>query len=406
MECQELLSWGLENGAFVHEGIDLFAQSPRGRGIVATADLKSGEVLLRIPGGLSIQSSPEQMPDSAVADFFRRSDAMSNALRLSLTLLHELHVQGTASRWWPYLSFLSTVEVDLPMTWPQSEWEGLRGTSLLLAGDFEPPAQVFREVAEPLMAQREDLWPEEVRKPELFLRALSLVMSRGLCGALSFALQGALAPELRNPGKAAGPFLLPLFDLVNHSSCSEELSVQLDMEEGSFVARCSKDVAAGQELLKSYGPHSAAELLRTYGFVERGSNAHNSLLVTHEELLDTCKEFVAPHLERLQDMAAVRPMYSIPSSGTLPAELLTVVQVLHMSSADFSEFQTSQTLSFPRGTTQGRKAVVCVGPKKFADSERPQAPAARAACAALRAAELQVLQEARRRDVDLKKCPV
>lgn len=40
--------------------------------------------------------------------------------------------------------------------------------------------------------------------------------------------------------------------------------------------------------------------------------------------------------------------------------------------ADFSEFQTSQTLSFPRGTTQGRKAVVCVGPKKFADSERPQ----------------------------------
>ncbi|CAJ1418654.1 unnamed protein product [Effrenium voratum] len=124
MECQELLSWGLENGAFVHEGIDLFAQSPRGRGIVATADLKSGEVLLRIPGGLSIQSSPEQMPDSAVADFFRRSDAMSNALRLSLTLLHELHVQGTASRWWPYLSFLSTVEVDLPMTWPQSEWEG------------------------------------------------------------------------------------------------------------------------------------------------------------------------------------------------------------------------------------------------------------------------------------------
>ncbi|CAJ1349933.1 unnamed protein product [Effrenium voratum] len=323
---------------------------------------------------------------------------MSNALRLSLTLLHELHVQGTASRWWPYLSFLSTVEVDLPMTWPQSEWEGLRGTSLLLAGDFEPPAQVFREVAEPLMAQREDLWPEEVRKPELFLRALSLVMSRGLCGALSFALQGALAPELRDPGKAAGPFLLPLFDLVNHSSCSEELSVQLDIEEGSFVARCSKDVAAGQELLKSYGPHSAAELLRTYGFVERGSNAHNSLLVTHEELLDTCKEFVAPHLERLQDMAAVRPMYSIPSSGTLPAELLTVVQVLHMSSADFSEFQTSQTLSFPRGTTQGRKAVVCLlallARLKRRLMPMGEAPAARAACAALRAAELQVLQEA------------
>eukprot|EP00438_Fugacium_kawagutii_P016188 Skav225040 [mRNA] locus=scaffold2061:285305:292010:+ [translate_table: standard] len=58
-----------------------------------------------------------------------------------------------------------------------------------------------------------------------------------------------------------------LFDLINHSSFGEEHCVQLDFEAEDFVVRCSKDVAAGSELFKSYGEHSDAELLRTYGFV-------------------------------------------------------------------------------------------------------------------------------------------
>ena len=99
------------------------------------------------------------MPDSALTAFWRGAHGVSNVLRLTLTVMHELHVQKSASRWWPYLppgagavvwvelrSFLSTVEVKLPMSWPPEELEGLRGSALLLQRAAPLPSEIFDEL--------------------------------------------------------------------------------------------------------------------------------------------------------------------------------------------------------------------------------------------------------------------
>lgn len=332
---EDLLSWGVENGAFVHDGLDLFAQSERAeRGIVARKPLKAGEVLLRIPGQLSLQSCCARMPDSEIADFWRRSsEPVSNAFRLTLTMMHELHVQKSRSRWWPYLNFLATsVQLDLPMSWSQNDLEGLKGTASWLSSTPAQASDIFERVVMPIMVANPDLWPKEIQTTGMFLQTLSWVMSRGFCGALSFEVGGAFLPELMAESKSTtGPFLLPLFDLINHSSWSEEHCVQLDVEAEDFVVRCSKDVAIGSELFKSYGEHSDAELLRTYGFVEMGrSNPNNVLVATQQELLEACRPSSigneAERLARVQNL--LKPVYAIPASGVLPAELLTVVQVI------------------------------------------------------------------------------
>ncbi|CAK9043340.1 unnamed protein product [Durusdinium trenchii] len=377
-----LLSWGLENSAFVHDGIDLFARSDRAaRGLRTRRPLQAKEVLLRIPGHMSVQSHLSLMPDSPLSEFWRRRCAapVSNVLRLTLTLIHELHVQKSESRWWPYLSFLqSSVEVDLPIWWPESDLQGLKGTALWLSAKPREVSEVFEEVAKPVMAQEVSLWPPQVQQLPLFLQALSWVMSRGFCGALSFDLQGAVIPELSvwdaaSSGSSCssasptitGPFLLPLFDLINHSSWPEERCVELEMEGEDFVVRASKEVAADSELFKSYGDHSDAELLRTYGFVEQGRNPNNVLLATHQELLDACRAMEGQCTERLERLGT-EAVYAIPATGVLPAELLTVVQVLLMSPSDYGEFHSSELQILGkkfhiRGSAHGQKVTVCTG---------------------------------------------
>eukprot|EP00913_Durusdinium_trenchii_P025845 g24256.t1 len=119
-----LLSWGLENSAFVHDGIDLFARSDRAaRGLRTRRPLQAKEVLLRIPGHMSVQSHLSLMPDSPLSEFWRRRCAAP-------------------------VSFLqSSVEVDLPIWWPESDLQGLKGTALWLSAKPREVSEVFEEVA-------------------------------------------------------------------------------------------------------------------------------------------------------------------------------------------------------------------------------------------------------------------
>lgn len=389
----ELVDWFSKHGGYLNGSVDLFAESNRcGRGVVARADIPAGEDLLRIPLQLSIQGCLEaqkrQQAGTELAKFFEEyQQPISNVLRLTLSLLHELHVQKEASPWWPYLKFLEqTVKVDLPMLWPQEARAALKGTSLSIqlpeAGSEEPEqAESFevtfaRDVLPLMTAGGETLWPTELRAPTTFLQCLSWVMSRGLKGGLAFALDTTCVPALRTGVRveADGPFMLPLFDQLNHSSCEEDRRTKLRYEDGHFVARAEKLIATGEEIFISYGNQNSAELLRTYGFVESGChNPHDRLLVTRTELLKGCADAQQKNqtdldqarIELLQDRNMLQSLYPIPLSGEIPASLLSVVQVLFFDSKEFEEFKNSDLAvlgkSFhARGTHHANRVAACV----------------------------------------------
>lgn len=70
------------------------------------------------------------------------------------------------------------------------------------------------------------------------------------------------------PSTFSGPFLLPMIDLLNHSSSTEECSTTLRRMADSFVMMAERPLAMGEEVLHSYGNHlTASQLLHTFGFV-------------------------------------------------------------------------------------------------------------------------------------------
>ncbi|CAL1159135.1 unnamed protein product [Cladocopium goreaui] len=165
-------------------------------------------------------------------------------------------------------------------------------------------------------------------------------------------------------------------------------------------------LAFGRGTFKSYGEHSDAELLRTYGFVEMGrSNPNNVLVATQQELLEACRPSSigneAERLARVQNL--LKPVYAIPASGVLPAELLTVVQVILMSQTDYQEFHDSdlQVLGkkfHARGSVHGQKVTVCLlgllSKLKQRVATDPTGESDRAKLSrAVRSGELLVLQE-------------
>eukprot|EP00884_Botryococcus_braunii_P017662 jgi/Botrbrau1/457/Bobra.110_2s0102.1 len=65
---RRFLQWAKERGAYVHPSLDVFATSVRrGRGVVATADIKEGEQLMLIPLCLCIHMpTKEEVEDHKV----------------------------------------------------------------------------------------------------------------------------------------------------------------------------------------------------------------------------------------------------------------------------------------------------------------------------------------------------
>eukprot|EP00930_Biecheleria_cincta_P083935 TRINITY_DN73439_c0_g1_i1.p1 TRINITY_DN73439_c0_g1~~TRINITY_DN73439_c0_g1_i1.p1 ORF type:complete len:495 (-),score=84.38 TRINITY_DN73439_c0_g1_i1:200-1684(-) len=432
----ELVGWFSKHGGFLNRAIDLFAESTLcGRGVIARTDISAGDDLLRIPLQLSIQACLEaqkrQQAGTELAKFFEEyQQPMSNVLRLTLSLVHELHVQKEASPWWPYLDFLErTVRADLPMLWPQEARAALKGTSVSIQvpepGSEEPEqAESFEEtfakdVLPVMTAGGETLWPTELRSPMQFLRCLSWVMSRGLKGGLAFALDATCVPALRTGVgvEADGPFMLPLFDQLNHSSSEGDRRTKLRYEDGHFVARAEQPIAAGEEIFISYGNHNSAELLRTYGFVESGChNPHDRLLVTRAELLKGCAEGQQKNpsdldqvrIQLLQDRSMLQSLYQIPLNGEIPASLWSVVQVLCFDPKEFEEFKSSDLTVLgkrfhARGTQHASRVAACIllvlgeTVKRFGDEPILENDAAgrTARAAAIRKNELAILKTAR-----------
>ena len=88
---------------------------------------------------------------------------------------------------------------------------------------------------------------------EVFSAAVSAVVTRGF---------NSPSPT---GGSPEGPYLLPLVDLLNHSSLSP--STVLTRTATGFSMTATRAIPAGTEVTHSYGPFDNSSLLKTYGFV-------------------------------------------------------------------------------------------------------------------------------------------
>jgi histone-lysine N-methyltransferase SETD3 len=205
---------------------------------------------------------------------------------LALHLLHELHVQGEKSHWWPYVSALPK-DVGSPLLWAPKELAQLEGSNLV----------GFRDaVLSGWMAERETLFPKLTNAfpetfPEQHFRAanwawaMSIVWSRAahvpVAGTTRSPPRNSKASKASNAKTILA--LVPLFDMINHGyargtgigsrhAADDAPAVTISFVESRGAVVVSAGVpfrGPGEEIRFNYGEKPSQYAFLQYGFVPR-----------------------------------------------------------------------------------------------------------------------------------------
>ena len=357
---ERLVAWARGCGGEWHPHLEVKHGTLRGRGVFAVEPIARGELLLKLPKALAVHPSDEL---AALVE----NNECNPFLALVLTALHEMHVSQDRSPYFAY--FADSVPTDEhPLLWDAAAVGLLSGSLLppnLTAVDVEAAmGAAFERDVMPVMERLGEVYlPCAARALPTFVRTLALCLSHALHGRVAFELDSAsLWPALGvDAPDVAPPFLLPLFDRLNHSSNALERCTRLVTTGDTFEMRAERDVAAGEELLHSYGSQGSAELFRTYGFVEPCGSPHTTVMLRRSALVDAAIATDAlsnsrhTHLSAGQQsmtradaarrMAALERHHRLPAAFSLsmasgvPAPLLTAVQVLLMADEELEAWE-------------------------------------------------------------------
>ncbi|KAG2454038.1 hypothetical protein HYH02_001079 [Chlamydomonas schloesseri] len=221
---------------------------------------------------------------------------LSPFLATTLALMSEV-ARGGESGWAAYVGTLPASCPDCLLNWSKEEKKDLEGTVLEELGP-DPAADAFKRHVAPILAARRDLWPRQAAEVAeaadatdadlaLFVRVAGLVQSRAFHLEAQNWVSGAKEIS-KLDGGGTQVFLLPGIDMINHShnparrnahlqrlNVAEAAAAKLTEAAGApegveayFVMRADKPIAAGEEVLHTYGNLSDAQLLQTYGFLD------------------------------------------------------------------------------------------------------------------------------------------
>lgn len=297
------------------QNVDLLPAAPpaAGNGLVATAPLAAGAVVLEVPAKLALQTS-QQMPPPSWCDAALWTAAPWDA-RLALRLLRA-RSRDSQPEWFALLP----ESFDTPLFWPAAT----------LALTAYPPLEraVAKQRAEWLRLHQLVVAAQGADAPSEaeWLWALACVRSRAFSGPLggntfkgslaqlafgtvlaaTYVAAGLGTPEQAGDGLAAilvsllasdlvfsrfartrRYVLCPFVDMFNHNSTLGGSALSYEYFTDAFSAMldpAAGPVSAGEQLLISYGPRSNDKLLLYYGFVEP-QNDNDEYVLSQEEFL-------------------------------------------------------------------------------------------------------------------------
>ncbi|KAM6507390.1 hypothetical protein FSOLCH5_012606 [Fusarium solani] len=173
--------------------------------------------------------------------------------------------RGPASTpWTEYLKFLPR-HVPVPTMWSEVERALLQGTSLEAALEAKLAAlnnefDELREKSSGLAFWNSLFWEKETATIQDWILIDALYRSRCL--------------ELPRAGDA----MVPGLDMANHSHDPTAYYEEDDKDDIVLLLRPGVEVTGGDEVSISYGEKSPAEMLFSYGFIDRDSAVHDLTL--------------------------------------------------------------------------------------------------------------------------------
>ena len=259
------------------------------RGVVATADVAPGDVVLRVPGALLMSARSAAADPDLVAAFASHGSALTPADRLCVHLLREA-ARGDASPWRAYVAQLPR-RYDALAGWTSAQRDELQAPHAIRAAS--DAARDARDAHARAARTLEALaLPAAFRTPRAWLWARGATASRTV--HVPFDPAGALCPvgdlfnHARRPGGGRGrPGVLgspldPSSDQrggferdssfergSNAASNGSALRGRRGVGRGSdaYVFRARAPHRAGEQISLCYGRHANLALLEHYGFL-------------------------------------------------------------------------------------------------------------------------------------------
>lgn len=300
-KLQQLRQWCNSNGVRFHS-VQILSRNHQ-RGLYATSDIGSGDIIISIPRRVAIIAdvSNGNPPDlhvfRGIAPSFWKTASWET--RLVITLLDECAL-GSASLFHPYLDIL-----------PSNPWSALWAYQVagrqklveqLKSYRMHHVADSYRAHVKSIFVAFQNALPSALRAQVSLLQfswAMCICQSRAFGvppgttpdnSTMDHPTSSNLHPSVRlERKKVITPVryaLFPGLDMANHSvHC--QTSFRYDPGADEYIVVTRTNFTAGQEVYLSYGPKSNDDLMFFYSFVE-GDNPANTVKISdfHEWILD------------------------------------------------------------------------------------------------------------------------
>jgi SET domain len=309
----DLIEWVRREGGQVHSALALQPISGNNRGVFADRDISKGEILISLPDHLSLDG--RKYPDSYtkaanendnnIHTNMHNNQRTASAWLRCLAAYYNMLKEGSSSDS-GYKYYLASLPTKYETLWQWSTDEirqNLAGTSSNSIEDWrrdaEPTRSRYTDQIRPFLvacnllpspAERSDAQTgnKESSSADLEFEQFAIAcqclstrafhlsnigISAGKDAEQQYEYTAAVGDRNQSTRSYDGPFLLPIIDLLNHSSnvnrCSTTLQrLKLSSESYNFVMFAERDIAAGEEVVHSYGSSlTATQWLQTFGFV-------------------------------------------------------------------------------------------------------------------------------------------
>lgn len=273
--------WGKKHGVFLHPDVGFaIATKTMGLGVYAMKPLKKGATVVSCSAHVALSPFPNlsscTYDEGPAVKVLQRYPNVDNVTKVVLRLASELG--RPHSPWRPWLECCPLMEAHLFAMTPAQEAALCGGRQAgqsqepPAAGTAATPSAVATNnvaiqledlavatkwaLAQAVMAEHPDAWPEAVASHRVFCQCLAQVVSR------NFHRESV-------PGMG-GPYLLPGVDFINHSF--PHANVEFTTRGGgrsrelTFDVEAARDIAQGEQILYNYGEINEARYITEFQF--------------------------------------------------------------------------------------------------------------------------------------------
>ncbi|KAI8977011.1 hypothetical protein BDF20DRAFT_872393 [Mycotypha africana] len=375
------LDWLINNGASISDSIAFkdYSSENAGRGVVATKDIKDGDVLFSIPRSLLLSQLTTSLKE--VDGLLDDLNGLLGWTPLIISLMYEMKKDD--SFWKPYLDVLPQA-FSTPMFWTEEELKELNGTDVIPKIGRSEAEETYRDVVVPFMEKYPALFNKDIHTLELF----------HICGSVIMAY--SFIDELQKVGKSNSKHedgenvekngdeknevgsdddddedddeeeglitMVPMADMLNHKTGFN--NARLFHETDCLQMKAIKFIRKGEQIYNTYGDLCNADLLRKYGFTDENNPFDlvelDGPLVVKAVYPDVEDEKVKEKIDFLMEEGVLDECFVIDTEYEIPPELIVTVHVLIATPGDFKKMVEKEKLPKPKLTEEVKNIILSI----------------------------------------------